>query len=168
MGILSGNPKNQPMHYGEVFGIWSSLAGSKGMIAGYQTMANHTGDRDLKKLIEDMIRTMKQENEEIEELLKNNGIALPPSPPERAKAALEQIPSGAKFNDPEISAAISRDIGQGLVACSQIIAQCIREDIAMMYGQIHMSKAQFGARLLRLNKEKGWLVPPPLHNQNFE
>lgn len=23
MGILSGNPKNEPLHYGEVFGIWS-------------------------------------------------------------------------------------------------------------------------------------------------
>lgn len=168
MGILSGNPKNQPMHYGEVFAVWSHLAGTKGMIAGYQTLANHTGDRELKKFIEDVIQTMKQETEDIELLLKNNGIGLPPAPPERAKAALEQIPSGARFNDPEISASIARDIAQGLVACSQIIGQCIREDIAMMFGQIHMGKAQFGAKLLRLNKEKGWLVMPPLHNQNFE
>ncbi|WP_077623546.1 DUF3231 family protein [Sediminibacillus massiliensis] len=168
MGIMSGNQKNQPLHYGEVFGIWSFLAANKGMIAGYQTMANHTGDRDLKKYIEDTIQAMKQESEDIEEVLKNNGIALPPSPPERAKAALEQIPPGARFNDPEISAALSRDVAQGLVACSQVIGQCIREDIAMMFGQMHMNKAQMGAKLLRMNKEKGWLIPPPLHNQNFE
>jgi len=30
-------------------------------------------------------------------------------------------------------------------------------------GQFHMAKAQLGAKLLRLNKNKGWLVPPPLH-----
>lgn len=43
------------------------------------------------------------------------------------------------------------------------MGQCTREDIGMMFGQFHMSKAQFGVRLLRLQKEKGWLVPPPLH-----
>ena len=55
------------------------------------------------------------------------------------------------------------DCAAGLVACSQAMGQCIREDIALMYGQFHLSKAQLGAKLLRLNKDKGWLIPPPLH-----
>ncbi len=38
-----------------------------------------------------------------------------------------------------------------------------REDIALMYGQFHAAKALTGAKLLRLNKNKGWLVSPPLH-----
>jgi len=25
MGILGGNPKDEPLHYGEVFSVWSSL-----------------------------------------------------------------------------------------------------------------------------------------------
>lgn len=37
MGILSGNPKKEPLHYGEVFGTWSYLLAAKGLIAGYQT-----------------------------------------------------------------------------------------------------------------------------------
>lgn len=45
------------------------------------------------------------------------------------------------------------------------MGQSLREDIGTMFGQFHMSKAQFGARLLRMQKEKGWLVPPPLHLQ---
>lgn len=49
MGILSGNPKNEPMHYGEVFGTWSFLLTAKGMVAGYQTHLNHAGDEDLQK-----------------------------------------------------------------------------------------------------------------------
>ena len=32
-----------------------------------------------------------------------------------------------------------------------------REDIALMYGQFHMAKAQLGAKLLRLNKIKAGL-----------
>ncbi|MDF2680502.1 MAG: hypothetical protein K0R47_1692 [Brevibacillus sp.] len=168
MGILSGNPQNEPMHYGEVFGVWGYLSTTKGLLVGYQTFINHTGDKDLKGFLEDLTRNMKTEIEQIENLLKANGIAPPPSPPERPVASLESIPVGARFNDPEIAARVATDLAAGLVACSQIIGQCIREDIAMMFAQLHTAKAQAGARLLRISKEKGWLVPPPLHLQTPE
>jgi len=165
MGILSGNPQNEPMHYGEVFGTWTYLTVEKGLHAGYQVFANHTGDNDLKKLIEEALQGLKQEISQTEELLKANGVGLPPSPPDRPTADLESIPVGARFTDPEISAAISKDIAAGLVTCSQIIGQCIREDVALMFGQFHTAKALLGAKFLKLNKEKGWLIPPPLHLQ---
>lgn len=47
--------------------------------------------------------------------------------------------------------------------CGQM-GESIREDIAMLYGQFHIAKTQIGAKILRLNKSKGWLVSPPLHN----
>ncbi|WP_042475601.1 DUF3231 family protein [Bacillus ndiopicus] len=163
MGILSGNPKDEPLHYGEVFSIWSNLMANYGMIAGKQTFYNHAGDEDLKKIIEDIIDVCREEVRQLEKILKINGIGLPPAPPERPVARPQDIPPGAKFNDPEISAALSADIAVGLVACSQAMASSTREDIAFMYGQFHIAKAQLGAKLLRLNKNKGWLVPPPLH-----
>ncbi|MFC4556854.1 DUF3231 family protein [Virgibacillus kekensis] len=165
MGILSGNPKKQPLHYGEVFSLWSYLLASKGNYAAFQTYMNHTGDKELKQLLEESVQGIKKESEEIEELLKINGVALPPSPPERSLANLEEIPVGAKFNDQEISAMLSGAIGQGLIACSTIISQSTREDVAMLFGQFHMNKAQLGARALRLNKEKGWLIMPPMHTK---
>lgn len=168
MGILSGNPQDEPMHYGEIFGTWTNLLTNNGLIAGYQVYINHTGDQDLKKLIEEAIQGLKNENKQIEELLKVNGIGLPPSPPDRPIAKLEDIPVGAKYSDPEISASVSKDVAAGLVACSQLIGQCIREDIAMMYGQFHLAKAQFGAKMLKLNKEKGWIIPPPLQVKGSE
>ncbi|MDQ0178315.1 hypothetical protein J2S08_004219 [Bacillus chungangensis] len=163
MGILSGNPQDEPMHYGEVFGTWTYLAVNKGCLVTYQTFVNHAGDNDLKNLLEEAIQGIKTENQQIEELLKANGIALPPTPPERPVANLEDIPTGARFGDPEISAALSMDVAKSLIACSTIMGQSIREDIGAMFGQFHLSKAQFGVKVLRLNKEKGWLVPPPLH-----
>jgi hypothetical protein len=166
MGILSGNPQSEPMHYGEVFGAWNYLFTTKGKIAGYRTLINHTGDGDLKKLLEDNVESCIDEAEQVENLLKENGVGLPPTPPDRPAADLESIPVGARFTDPEISAAVSADIAIGLVACSQIIGQCIREDIATLFAQFHMNKAQLGAKFLRLNKEKGWLIPPPLHLQS--
>lgn len=168
MGILSGNPQNEPMHYGEVFGVWGYLSTAKGLLVGYQTFINHTGDKDLKGFLEDLTREMKQEIQQVEELLKVNGVALPPTPPERPVASLESIPVGARFNDPEIAAGVARDLAAGMVTCSQIIGQCIREDIAMMYTQFHSAKVQAAGRLLRISKEKGWLVPPPLHLQTPE
>ena len=48
MGILSGNPQNEPLHYGEVFDIWSYLLAAQGAIASHQVFMNHTGDEDLK------------------------------------------------------------------------------------------------------------------------
>ncbi|WP_112181053.1 DUF3231 family protein [Paraliobacillus zengyii] len=162
MGVLSGNPKKQPLHYGEVFSMWSFLAAAKGNYATYQTFINHTGDKELKNLLEDLNRGMKQEMESVEEILKVNGIALPPSPPERSLADIEDIPSGAKFSDQEISAVVSANIAAGLIACSTIIGQSLREDIAMLFGQFHMNKAQAGAKALRLNKDKGWIILPPM------
>ncbi|MGE6256591.1 DUF3231 family protein [Heyndrickxia sporothermodurans] len=168
MGILSGNPKEEPMHYGEVFGTWLFLTTVKGLISGYQTSLNHAGDEDLKKLIEEFIELGKQESKQIEELLKENGIGLPPTPPDRPKACLEDIPVGARFQDIEIAAALTRDITAGLLSCSSVMGQSIREDIALMFGQFHIQTAALGAKVLRLNKEKGWLLPPPLHHFKSE
>lgn len=163
MGILSGNPQNEPLHYGEVYALWSYVLGSKAMKAAYQTFLNHIGDKDLKHLIEESIQTCVTEEKRVEEILKENGVGLPPSPPERPLADLESIPPGARFMDNEISYAASANIAAGLVMCSGVMGNCIREDIAMLFGEFHLTKAQMGARFLRLNKEKGWLVPPPLH-----
>ena len=163
MGILSGNPQDEPLHYGEVFGMWTHLTTNNGLIAAYQTFYNHAGDDDLKKIIQEAIEGMKTESQQLEEVLKANGVALPPAPPERPVAKLEDIPAGARFNDPEISASLAMNSAAGLVACSQMMGESIRDDVGMMYGQFHLAKAQLGAKLLKLNKEKGWLIPPPLH-----
>ena len=163
MGILSGNPKDEPMHYGEVFSTWTYLTVGKGMLAANQTLINHSGDGDLKKLIEESIQQCKSEITQIEELLNENGVGLPPTPPDRPETSVEDIPVGARFQDPEVAAKLAADTAAGLVACSTIMGQSIREDIAIMFGQFHMQKAAFGAKVLRLNKEKGWLIPPPLH-----
>ncbi len=163
MGILSGNPKEEPLHYGEVFDLWSSVLAGNAMISGYQTLINHAGDDDLKKLLAEAINLGKQETKQVEELLKENGIGLPPASPEPPEACLEDIPVGARVPDPAIAATLSADIAASLVLCSQVIGKSIREDVAMMFGQFHNQKAVLGAKVLRLNKEKGWLIPPPLH-----
>ncbi len=169
MGILSGNPQNEPLHYGEVFDIWSYLLAAQGAIASHQVFMNHTGDEDLKKFLEGLIENdMNSEIEELKTLLKVNGVALPPAPPERPVASIEDIPPGARINDVEIAAAVATGLAAGLVTCSQVMGKCLREDVGMLFGQFHMKKAQAGVTLLRLSKKKGWVVPPPLHVRNSD
>ncbi|QKS70047.1 DUF3231 family protein [Paenalkalicoccus suaedae] len=168
MGIMKGNPRNEPMHYGEVFSTWMFVSGAKAMVAGYQTFVNHCGDEDLRSMLKEIIEEAKREESQLTNVLKENEVGLPPSPPERPLASTNDIPVGARFNDPEIAAAVSRDLASGLVACSTAMGQCTREDLCLLFGQMHTEKAQRGIRLLRLTKEKGWLIPPPLHLEQRE
>lgn len=167
MGVFTGNQKNEPMHYGEVYKVWLYLGVTKGLLGVYEGLLNHTGDEDLRKFIEDaMQNVMKPEIKQFEELLTANGIETPPSSPERPKLdtkEIEDIPAGARFSDLEIVTSIGADIAAGLATCSAIMAQCIREDIAMMFVKCHATKVQYGERLLKMKKEKGWIIPPPLH-----
>ncbi|MFX3675137.1 MAG: DUF3231 family protein [Paenisporosarcina sp.] len=166
MGILSGNPKEEPLHEGEVFGIWSFISTNNGLLSIYQAFINHAGDKDLIMLLEEAVRTMKEENQQSADLLKANGVALPPALPDRPVASAEDIPVGARFMDPEISAILSANVAQGLISCSTVMGQAVREDVGTMFGQFHTKTALFGAKVLRLNKEKAWLIPPPLHESS--
>lgn len=165
MGILSGNQKEEPLNYSEVADMWHFLAAENAAKAGYQTYLNHTGDVDLKKHIETIINSIQNHIEEIETLLKDNGIAIPPAPPARPQADLESIPVGARFNDPEIANMIAANTAAGLITLSSIMGKCTREDVALMCGRFHTEKAAYGLKTLRMQKEKGWLITPPLHTK---
>ncbi|HBU82542.1 MULTISPECIES: DUF3231 family protein [Paenibacillus] len=162
MGILSGNPKNEPLHYGEIFSVWQCSMVAKGAVSCYQAFLNHAGDKDLKKLLDDLLDQAKLEIKECDTLLTENGIAPAPMLPERPPVKLDDIPAGARFTDPEIAAKLAADTSLGLVAASQVIGQSIREDIGALFAKYHVTKTALGVRILQMNKEKGWLVPPPL------
>ncbi|OMF65933.1 DUF3231 family protein [Paenibacillus sp. FSL R5-0766] len=162
MGILSGNPKNEPMHYGEIFSVWQCSTVAKGAVSCYQAYLNHAGDKDLKKILDDLLDQAKLEIKECDALLTENGIAPAPMLPERPTVKLEDIPAGARFTDPEIAAKVTADTAMGLVAASQTIGQSIREDIGALFAKYHATKTALGVRILQMNKEKGWLIPPPL------
>ncbi|MEG7355745.1 DUF3231 family protein [Bacillus inaquosorum] len=168
MGILSGNPQEEPMHYGEVFSLWSYVMAGNKMVGNYQMLLHHVGDDDLKKLLHEAIEKCQDEMKQVSSILKENGVALPPASPEPPAADLKDIPTGARFLDPDVAVSAAAQNAAGLMACSKIMGESIREDIAMMFGQFHLSKAAMGAKYLRLLKNKGWLIPPPLHLHNHQ
>lgn len=162
MGILSGNSKDEPLHYGEIFHIWSFSTAAKGYISSNRLYQYHVGDNDLKEILKDIINQAELEVSECDSILAQNGIAVAPVLPERPQAKLEDIPIGARYSDQEVAAITATSLAAGLVACSSIMGTSIREDIGALFAKYHATKAALGLRVLKMNKEKGWLIPPPL------
>jgi len=163
LGILSGNPKDEPIHYGEVFDVWAFSLKAKGCVSIYRAYNFHAGDKDLKEILGDLINQAELEVIECDTILTSNGIAPSPDLPARPEAKLTEIPVGARITDQEIAALIAADTAASLVTCSQIMGKSIREDVGALFGKYHLTKAALGLKILQLTKEKGWLVPPPLH-----
>ncbi|GIP32999.1 DUF3231 family protein [Paenibacillus sp. J2TS4] len=163
MGVLSGNPKDEPLHYGEIFDVWSFSMKAKGCISVYRAYYFHAGDKDLKKILSDLIDQSELEVKECDTILTSNGIAPSPVLPDRPEAKLAEIPVGARITDPEIASLIAADTAASMVVCSQIMGKSIRVDIGALFGKYHTTKAALGLKIVEMTKEKGWLIPPPLH-----
>jgi len=162
MGILSGNPKDEPLHYGEIYDIWAFSTKAKGCVSLYRAYQYHAGDKDLKHILDDLINQAELEVSECDKLLIDNGIAPAPSLPERPEAKLEDIPIGARITDQELGAMLAADTAANLVVGSQIMGKSIREDVAALFMKYHTTKAAIGLKILEMGKKKGWLIPPPL------
>lgn len=162
VGVLDGNPKKEPLHYGEIYNIWQFSMKAKGCVSSYRAFRYHAGDKDLKEVLGDLINQAELEASECDKILTSHGIVPFPALPLRPEAKLEDIPVGARFTDQEIAPMLAADSSMGLVACSQIMGSSIREDIGALFAKYHATKAALGLRILRMSKDKGWLVPPPL------
>lgn len=67
MGILSGHPQNEPLHYGEVFALWSSLSTAKG------------AREDIGLLFGQMSAKKAKDGAALLQIMKNKGwLVLPP------------------------------------------------------------------------------------------
>ncbi|REK71623.1 DUF3231 family protein [Paenibacillus paeoniae] len=161
MGILGRNSKKEPLHYGEAYDVWLYSMGAKGCGSRYRALKFHAGDKELKDVIDDMIKQVELEAAECDEILVHNGIVPSPSLPQRPEAKLENIPVGARFSDMEIVGMLSAEAAAGLILCSQIMGKSIREDIGVLFAKYHALKATIGLKALHLSKEKGWLILPP-------
>ncbi|CAG7643573.1 DUF3231 family protein [Paenibacillus allorhizosphaerae] len=162
MGIFSGNQKDEPLHYGEIYDLWQFSMTGKGCLSATRAYHYHAEDKDLKKILDDIINQAELEISECDTILINNGIVPSPALPERPETKLEDIPDGVKFSDQEIAAMVGADTSLSLIACSQIMGKATREDIGALFAKYHVTKAAIGLKILKVSKEKGWLVPPPL------
>ncbi|WP_409298363.1 DUF3231 family protein [Peribacillus sp. SCS-26] len=163
MGILNGNPKDEPLHSGEVFYLWTNLFETKAFLVTLQVLINHSGDHDLKLFLGDLKdNCLKPGADQVENILKETGIRLPPAPPDRPNVEVQDIPAGARFYDPEIAAMVLKEVNAGMLTASMIMGLSIRKDITELFDTTHSQLAEYAGKLLDVTKDKGWIVPPPL------
>ncbi|MFD1851149.1 DUF3231 family protein [Oceanobacillus bengalensis] len=163
MAISNKKAKEEPLHSGEIYHLWAYLYDVKSTLVTMQVFINHSGDHDLKTFLEDTLEScFTQEAEQVEALLKEAGIRLPPAPPDRPNVEVEDIPAGARFNDPEIALLVKKELITGRVLCSYVTGIAIREDIRSMFSEFQTQKEEYEQNLITLSKEKGWVVTPPI------
>lgn len=156
--------KEEPFHTGEVYHLWNYLYHTKNLLVTMQVLINHTGDHDLKVYAEDLVEScLAQEGQQVESILKEAGIRLPPAPPDRPNVEVEDIPAGARFNDPEIASIIQKELMTERAASSLLLGVALREDIRSMFGDFHAQQEEYEQKLINIAKEKGWLVIPPIN-----
>ena len=162
--MLNQNQQAEPFHSGEIYHLWSFLLRTKEYLVTLQVLNNHTGDEDLKNFLDDIYENgYTPEEEQVENILKNAGIRLPPAPPDRPNVEVEDIPAGARFNDPEIASLVQRELMVSKMTCSFIMGICVQEDIKSLFGEFHTLKEEYDLKLAKLSKEKGWTISPPIN-----
>ncbi|RLL43738.1 DUF3231 family protein [Oceanobacillus piezotolerans] len=165
MGNLNQKQQQEePFHSGEVYHLWSYLFQIKGILVTMQVLINHTGDHDLRTLLEDLMEScFTQEEQQVEAILKEAGIRLPPAPPDRPNVNVEDIPAGARFNDPEIFVLVQKELMTGRVLCSYINGLSIHGDIRSLFSEFQSQREEYEQKLLDIAKQKGWIVSPPIN-----
>lgn len=161
--VFLGNEK-QPFHSGEVYYLWDYLYQTKEFLVTLQILRNHTEDTELKLLLDDITEnSFDTEEEQVEAILSESGIRLPPAPPNRPNVELKDVPAGARFNDPEIARLMQREITMGMLKCSHMIGLSASEDFKKLFEEFHAIKAEYDVKFLKILKEKGWYVSPPVN-----
>src|SRR5690625_2620269 len=162
--MFDGKQQAEPFHAGEVYHLWSFLLHTKEYFVTLQVLRNHAGDQKLKDFLDDFLENgIKPEEEQVESILKDAGIRLPPAPPDRPNVKVEDIPAGARFNDPEIAHLVQKELLAGKMLCSYIMGICVHEDIKTLFGEFHTLKEEYDVKLAQIRKEKGWVISPPIN-----
>ncbi|MEK5332565.1 MULTISPECIES: DUF3231 family protein [unclassified Lysinibacillus] len=148
------------LRFKEVFTIWKQLGVNNGYIATNHFFFNYAVNRDLKVIILEFIQCLKEENKQLEKLLKENGVLAPPLSIDQGNLQIAKMRGKAAINDSEISAILSMNIASSLISVSQAMDMSFESSLTTKYSVFHMKYAILGAKLIELSNKKGWLLSP--------
>ena len=169
INLFNKSEDEMTLHLGEIYHTWEHLNMSKSCMSKFSLLKNHTDDKDLKKFIDDIQRNMiKPEIKDLEEILLDNGIEIPPSAKKHPRINAETIPPGGRFSDKEIANCIANDLKQAMTSSSMVISLSTNEKLAMFFAKHHEQIVKYGGKMLKLMKEKEWITIPPLQKKTPE
>ena len=148
------------LRFKEVFSIWKQLGVNNGYIATNHFFFKEAKNRDLKGMILEFIQCLKEENKQLEALLKENGVLAPPLSIDHGNLQIAKIRGKSTVNDAEISAIVSMNIASSLISVSQAMELSLDKRLLTKNSVFHMKYALLGAKLIELSNKKGWLLSP--------
>lgn len=156
--------KEEALHAGEIYHLWSYLKQAKFNNVFLQILINHTENETFKNFIEEIFENVfESEEQQVEIILKELGIRLPQAPPDRPHVAVEDIPAGARFNDPEIAHLLENELSNGKLLCSLLISTCTKDYLEDLFHQAISLRVEYKNKLHQLTKKNGWFISPPVH-----
>lgn len=154
------NQNIESLPFKEVFAIWKQLGVNNGYIASNHFFFKYAVNRNLKEIILEFIQCLKEENKQLEELLKDNGVLAPPLSIHNEHLQIAKIRNKVVINDGEISAILSMNIASALISISQAMDMSFEHNLTTKYRVIHMRYAILGAKLSEISNKKGWYLSP--------
>ncbi|WP_261134450.1 DUF3231 family protein [Bacillus sp. Marseille-Q3570] len=161
--LVDDEPKN-PLHVGEVTGVWTYLAVINEAIRYEEIGLNTTTDNDLKELLKDAKKLCESQSQRLSDFMQKEGIPLPPSPPKKPISDSNEIPLGSKLTDDEIANGVSLKIATAAVECAMANSQTIRTDVGIIWTEFYTEMLTFGATTKTLLRKRGWLKVPPYYS----
>lgn len=157
--FIAGEKK--PLNILEAANLWLFLNIANNTIRNEELAYNTAQDSELKQKLKDAKKIHESVAEEISELLKKEGIALPHNTPEKSTADFPNIPDGAKLNDEEIANLMSFNLLIGINYSSRGMTESIRADVGLIFFKVIIKKTALGLSLKQLMEKRGWLRIAP-------
>jgi len=165
-GIFStytDNEPKSPLHVGEVMNIWTYHTMLAELNRFVEIGLNTTTDDELIEALKNSYTDCHKQVEDIENLLRDEGITLPPTTERKPHSDPNDVPQGAKMSDEEIANGVSVKQVSAITLCATGLAQSIRMDIANMWLRFFLNRAKYGAYFVPLARKRGWLKVPPYY-----
>lgn len=143
----------------EAGNIWGLLKNRYDIIEGTQILRNFAVDPDFKAVLETGLKTLQKQVDELEELMKEYGIALPLRPP----AASENTLKVEEINDRWIFSAVFVGIQHFIFRHTEAFLDAYSPKLRETFLRFLNDEAKIYDRLSIYGQMKGWLPKPPAY-----
>ena len=158
----SAQQPSTPPHVGEAFNLWTYYVSVQESRVLAVMMLNHTNDNELKEMIEQFVADLlAPQIKQLSDLLRNEGIDMPPGTGDKPKANEQHIPPGAKMTDMEIANMLIVKVNGLLMFCFMGLFSALRDDLAATFFKFQGDVLTHAYMLKKLMQKRGWLITPP-------
>lgn len=143
----------------EIWHLWSHLIARYDVIERTQVLANFAEDPDLKIVLNQGIKILQKQCNELEKIMKHYGIPMPLQPPDNANSPLSVETITDRYIFRSIMAGIQAFLPLHLNAFTQSTSPKLRE----FFKTLLLEEINVYDEFVEYGKFKNWLEEPPAY-----